>query len=84
MVGLSDDASTTARASFVIAAFDVDAPLRWAALRASTGLPLPDSIVLDTALVGGADAILTFDQRLAAAATSRSIDVPTASTPPDA
>jgi predicted nucleic acid-binding protein len=84
MVGLSDDASTTARASFVIAAFDVDAPSRWAALRASTGLPLPDSIVLDTALVGGADAILTFDQRLAAAATSRSIDVPTASTPPDA
>ena len=81
-IGLLDVAAAAARSSFAIAPVDADAPLRWAALRASTGLRLPDSIVLDTALVGGASTILTFDQRLGAEATSRAIAVPTLSTMP--
>ena len=80
--GRIGDAAAVMRSSFTIAAVDADAPLRWAALRASTGLRLPDSIVLDTALVGGANTILTFDQRLGAEATSRSIAVPTVLTVP--
>lgn len=80
-IGLLDDAAAAARSSFALATVDADAPLRWAALRATTGFRLPDSIVLDTALVGGASTILTFDQRLGAEATSRAIAVPTVSTP---
>lgn len=81
-VGLLDEAAGAVRSSFMIATVDADAPLRWAALRAATGLRLPDSIVLDTALVGGASTILTFDQRLGAEATSRAIAVPAVSPPP--
>lgn len=81
ILGQLDDAAAAARSSFAIATVDADAPLRWAALRASTGLRLPDSIVLDTALVGGASTILTFDQWLGAEATRRAIAVPTVSTP---
>jgi predicted nucleic acid-binding protein len=75
--GLFDEAAGALRSAFTIASVDVNAPLRWAALRAATGLRLPDSIVLDTAVVGGANAILTFDQQLAVVAMGRSIDCPT-------
>ena len=74
--GLLDEAAASFRSAFTIAAMDADAPLRWAALRAATGLRLPDSIVLDTAVVGGANAILTFDRQLAVEATGRSIACP--------
>jgi hypothetical protein len=47
-----------------------------AAHRAATGLRLPDSIVLDTAVVGGARAILTVDRQLATEAAGRSIACP--------
>ncbi len=75
--GLLDEAAGAFRSAFTIASMDADAPLRWAALRAATGLRLPDSIVLDTAVVGGASAILTFDRQLAAEAAGRSIACPT-------
>ena len=71
-----DIAATAIRAAFEIVEVDADAPLRWAGLRAATSLRLPDVIVLDTALVHGATAILTFDRELAAAATTRSIASP--------
>jgi len=75
--GLLDEAAGSLRSAFTIATVDADAPLRWTSLRAATGLRLPDSIVLDTAVVGGASAILTFDRQLAAEATGRSIACPT-------
>ena len=75
--GLLDEAAGAFRSAFTIATVDADAPLRWSALRAATGLRLPDSIVLDTAVVGGANAILTFDRQLAVEATGRSIACPT-------
>lgn len=75
--GLLDHAAGAFRSSFEIASVDADAPLRWAALRAASGLRLPDSIVLDTALVGGAEAILTFDRQLASEALGRAIACPT-------
>lgn len=53
---------------------DEDAPWRLARLRASTGLPMPDCCVLDSALEAGA-ALATFDQRLAHAAASAGVDV---------
>ena len=71
-----DTAASDARAAFEIVEIDVDAPLRWAGLRATTGLRLPDAIVLDTAIVHGASMILTFDQQLAAEARVRSIESP--------
>ena len=71
-----DTATSDARAAFEIVEIDVDAPLRWAGLRATTGLRLPDAIVLDTAIVHGASMILTFDQQLAAEARVRSIESP--------
>lgn len=73
--GLLDHAAAAARSSFAIATIDADAPLRWAALRASTGLRLPDAIVLDTALVSGASTIMTFDQRLGDESGDRSANV---------
>jgi predicted nucleic acid-binding protein len=45
-----------------------DAPARLAILRAGTGLKLPDCCVLLAAQDAGADAVLTFDDRLAGAA----------------
>lgn len=68
-----DSAARALRAAFQVVDVDADAPLRWARLRAETRLRLPDVIVLDTALVHGAAAILTFDTELAAAAAARSI-----------
>jgi predicted nucleic acid-binding protein len=64
------DQLDTARAT--IAELDVeviplegDAPVRLAALRASTGLKLPDCCVLLTARAAAADGVLTFDDALA-------------------
>ncbi len=75
-LGLLDAAATAARAAFEIVGLDDEAPLRWARLRATTTMRLPDVIVLDTAIVHAAHAILTFDQRLATEAQARSIASP--------
>ena len=74
-LGVLESASEGLRASFVVAEVDHDAPLRWAALRAETGLRLPDAIVLDTALSHNARAIATFDARLAASAAQHGLEV---------
>jgi len=74
-LGVLDDAAEGLRASFVVTDVDAAAPERWAALRAETGLRLPDVIVLDTALSYNARAIATFDTRLAASATQRGLEV---------
>jgi predicted nucleic acid-binding protein len=79
-----DTAATAMRAAFEIAEVDADAPLRWARLRAATSLRLPDAIVLDTALVHGATAILTFGRDLAGTATIPSIGSPATSDGPTA
>lgn len=78
---LESVASATRAAVAGVAGVDEEAPLRWARLRAATTLRLSDAIVLDTAVVHGATAILTFDQRLASIATSRGIVVPTLDSP---
>lgn len=70
-----DDAAAALRGAFEIPDVDRDAPLRWAALRAETGLRLPDAIVLDTAIVRDARALATFDDRLAVAAGTHGIEV---------
>jgi len=74
-LGVLDDAATALRAAFDIADTDDDAPVRWASLRAVTGLRLPDVIVLDTAIRSGARAIITFDESLASKARERGLDV---------
>ena len=66
-LGVLDEAETALLSAFEIAVEDETAPRRWAACRASTGLKLPDAIVLETARRVGADAVATFDNRLAAA-----------------
>lgn len=74
-LGVVESASEGLRAAFVVTDVDDGAPLRWAMLRAETGLRLPDAIVLDTALELNARAIATFDHRLAASAAQHGIDV---------
>lgn len=73
--GVLESAADGLRAAFVVADIDGDAPERWAALRAETGLRLPDAIVLDTALRHGARAIATFDARMAASAAQHGLEV---------
>ena len=51
---------------------DDEQPWRLAALRAETRLALPDSCVLDLAMVSGGD-LATFDTRLAVAARRRGV-----------
>ncbi len=68
-------AAADLRAAFEVIEVDRDAPLRWASLRAETGLRLPDAIILDTALRQRARAIATFDDKLATRAIDRSIKV---------
>jgi len=75
-LGQLDAAAAAIRAAFEIVDIDIDAPLRWANLRAGTRLRLPDAIVLDTALINAATMILTFDQQLAAEANDRAIATP--------
>jgi predicted nucleic acid-binding protein len=53
---------------------DAEQPVRLAALRAETGLKLPDCCVLDIALVHNV-AVATFDDRLAGVARERGLDV---------
>ena len=74
-LGALEEATAGLRASFDVAEIDPDAPLRWAQLRAATGLRLPDAIVLDTALHEGARAVATFDEQLAARAAKRGLIV---------
>jgi predicted nucleic acid-binding protein len=72
-LGALDQATGALRAAFEITERDADAPVRWAKLRAETGLRLPDVIVLDTAIHHGARAIATFNNRLVAVAADRAI-----------
>ena len=74
-LGMLDAAADGLRASFVVTDVEADAPERWAALRADTGLQLPDAIVLDTALSHNARAIATFDTRLAVSAVERGLEI---------
>ena len=71
--GLLDLASAILRQLGVTAVqLDADAPALLATLRAATGLKLPDCCVLLAAEQVGA-AVLTFDDRLAAAAWKRGL-----------
>jgi len=74
-LGELEPAAEALRRAFDIPVDDPNAPLRWASLRASSGLRLPDAIVLDTALHHGAEAIATFDDRVAVSAGDRGIGV---------
>lgn len=74
-LGVLPDAVLRLRAAFEVPEVERDAPVRWAALRAATGLRLPDAVVLDTALSHGARAIVTFDAKLAAAAGEHGLDI---------
>ena len=74
-MGVLDGAAAALRAAFEIGDVDDDAPVRWAALRADSGLRLPDAIVLDTALHHRARAIATFDDRLSSCARDRGLTV---------
>jgi len=80
-LGVLEEASAGLRASFDVVDVDPDAPLRWARLRAATGLRLPDAIVLDTALHQGARAVATFDEQLAARVADRGLKVLGATAP---
>ena len=77
-LGTLDDAAAALKAAFEICDVDRDAPLRWAALRAETGLRLPDAIVLETAVRHDARALATFDTQLATAASTHNIETLTA------
>jgi predicted nucleic acid-binding protein len=70
------DRATAALRQLEVATVDlgVDAPTRLAVLRAGTRLRLPDCCVLQAAEQAQA-AIATFDDRLAAAARERGVDV---------
>ena len=74
-LGVIEPAEAALRASFEVAEDDPSAPRRWAARRATTGLKLPDAIVLETALHIGASAIATFDDRLRAATLAAGLQV---------
>ena len=74
-LGVLPDAVLRLRAAFEVPEVERDTPVRWAALRAATGLRLPDAVVLDTALSHGARAIVTFDAKLAAAASEYGLDI---------
>lgn len=74
-MGVLEDAAADLRAAFEVIEADRDAPLRWASLRAATGLRLPDAIVLDAAIHHRARAIATFDERLAARAIDHNLEV---------
>ena len=74
-VGQHREVAGELRSAFEIVYMDEDSPVRWAELRESEALRLPDAVVLDTALVARAGAIATFDERLAAAARRRGVAV---------
>lgn len=62
------------RAGITVAVLDEEAPLRWAELRATTRLKLPDCCVLDLALHHRAS-LATFHATLAAAVRDRGVAV---------
>ena len=74
-LGALQDAARMMRAAFEIPDVESDAPLRWASLRADTGLRLPDAVVLDTALSHDARAVVTFDDKLAATTRAFGLEV---------
>ncbi len=74
-LGVLDEAVSGLHAAFEVIAVDSDAPIRWALLRAETGLRLPDAIVLDTALHHRARAIATFDERLGTQSANHGLKV---------
>lgn len=74
-LGVLDEADRDLRAAFEILEADGDAPTRWAALRASARLRLPDTVVLDAALLRKARGIATFDETLAERAATHDLDV---------
>lgn len=74
-LGVLDEAASRLHAAFEVVDVDPDAPIRWAVLRAKTGLRLPDAIVLDTALHHRARAIATFDVRLATQSTNHGLEI---------
>ncbi|MXX64587.1 MAG: type II toxin-antitoxin system VapC family toxin [Acidimicrobiia bacterium] len=74
-LGVLKEAAAALRASFSVVDVDPDAPLRWARLRTTTELRLPDCIVLDTALHLGPRAVATFDDKLASRAVGRGLEV---------
>ena len=57
-----------------ICADDADAPWRWASLRATTALQMPDCCALDAAQREGAP-LATFNERLATAARGTGVQV---------
>ena len=73
--GTADEADALLRAAFDIDIIEVDAPLRWAKLRAGNRLRLPDAIVLDTAMNRHARAIVTFDEQLGVHASDHGLVV---------
>lgn len=77
-LGMVEEAAATLRAAFEILDADVDAPLRWAQVRADHALRLPDAVVVDTAVSLDA-AIVTFDERLRRAALRMGLPVFSAS-----
>ncbi len=64
-LGRLEEADVALRAAFEIESVDDAAPARWASRRATSGLRLPDAIVLETALHHRARGVATFDARLA-------------------
>lgn len=75
-LGVVDSAEQALRAAYEIAEFDDGGPGRWAEIRATSQLRLPDAIVLDAALRNQATGILTFDERLTKVARAHGIAVP--------
>ena len=82
-LGVEDKAMIQAQSAFAIAQPDAGAPLRWARLRATSGLKLPDVIVLDTAIELKAEAIATFDQHLASQTIAHKMKAIGISPPPE-
>lgn len=73
-LGKLDQAESALRSAVEVIEFDPASPGRFARLRAETGLRLPDTVVLDTALRHGAG-IATFDDRLRAEARHRGVPI---------
>jgi predicted nucleic acid-binding protein len=74
--GKLEEAAAALRSACRIVDDDEDAPLRWAQLRATANLRLSDVIVVDTAVVHGARAIASSDDRVRRAARAAGIDSP--------
>jgi predicted nucleic acid-binding protein len=74
-LGLIAGAEEALRQAFDVEGIATSAPRRWAIRRASTGLRLPDAIVLETALHHQARGVATFDARLASCCRDAGLDV---------